>query len=460
MTVLLAASPFAPSRYRGIGSNLAFRETKGAGDLSVVHDVVLLRAGPGNLGQRHYYSEKALQDSVAREIFEGAQCYLNHPTTIEEQTIPERSVEKLAGYFSDVTVRPYTDPEFGKTTALYADFHPRVGDDRVLSIVRTCLEYAKRYPRMAWAGLSIYARGESVPIEIDGEQWNRVDRIDEVDSVDIVTRAGAGGTIVALRESEGRMKVKKPKGSRTARATESGDVAFTLDADKIREGLTTLVESGKKERKAALVKIVEAAQGGVKVSPEQDQEIDRQLGIVDGGKIDKVLDDATGVADPEDDDEEGAVGHAPGCEDDECEGCAPTVEAGDEDAAIEAMPDQPAFLKKQIKKEREARVKAQSQAAAASTRAREATARANTQSRERMAENVMTALNIPDTFRPRLKHELVTGGFVHEKGMREHAQAFDKAFIRPQLDGAGIVSGGRVREGAASTGNFNFDEEA
>jgi len=193
--LLVAASPFSPSRYRGTPSNIAFREATSADDLNVVRDVILLRAGPGNLGQRHFYSEQCLRDAVERQIFEAAQCYLNHPTTFEEQTIPERDVNKLAGWFSDVTVRPYRDPDLGvDSVALFANFHPRVGDERVAPIVRTCLEYSKRYPRMAWAGLSIYAKGDSVPVEISGETWNRVDRIEEVESVDIVTRAGAGGT--------------------------------------------------------------------------------------------------------------------------------------------------------------------------------------------------------------------------------------------------------------------------
>jgi hypothetical protein len=192
-------------------SNVAFREATGAGDnLDVVKNVILLRAGPGNLGDRHYYTPAALQDAVARQIFEGAQAYLDHPSMWDETNQPGRSVRQLAGWYSDVTCREYADPVYGKTVALYADFHPAVGKADVLTIVRTCLEYAKRYPRMAWAGLSINAMGDSMPDTIDGEEWNRVDRIEEVDSVDIVTRAGAGGTFTPLKESY-RMKTTGAK---------------------------------------------------------------------------------------------------------------------------------------------------------------------------------------------------------------------------------------------------------
>jgi hypothetical protein len=421
-------------KFGGITSNFAFREASIVGNIDVVKNVVLLRAGPGNLGDRHYYTEAALRDAVARDLFEGTQAYLNHPTTVEEQIQPERSVEKLAGWYSDVTVREYSDPKLGKTVALYGDFHPRVGDERVISIIRTCVEYAKRYPRMAWAGLSINAMGDSFPDTIDGEQWNRVDRMDAVESVDIVTRAGAGGTLVALKESY-RMKTGATK-------TKEKDVKLTLDADAIKDGIKKLTETGKAASKSAIRKIMEDA--GVKVTPEQDAEIDRQLGVVDGGALDKVLDDATGVADEED---EGAVDPA-----------NPTGAATEDDMEVEAMPDDPAFLKKQLKKERVGRKAAESKVGDAEERVTEAERKAGLVTRQRMAEDVLGQLEIPEDFRPRLKQELVERGYTHEKQMREHAQAFDKAFIRPRIDGNGVVGTNGNSKAGLSADSFNFEE--
>jgi hypothetical protein len=426
-------------------SNVAFREASIlADDITVVKDVILIRAGHGNLGQRHYYTAEALYDAAQRSIFEACQAYLDHPSTVEEQTRPERSVRDLAGWYSDITCRPYTDPEIGKTVALFADLHPAVGKEDVVTIVRTCLEYAKRYPRMAWAGLSINAFGDSVPDTIDGEQWNRVDRIEGVDSVDIVTRAGAGGTLVASLKESYRMKTS-PKG----KTKKEADVKLTLDADAVRTGFKTLLESGKTATKAAMVKIIETATGA-KVTPEQDAEIDRQLGVVDGGALDKVLDDATGVSDEEGDPAtpEGAV--APGGSmGGDCEA---------DDAEIEAMPDDPKFLKAQLKKERSKRATAESAVEDAEERATEAERRAGLQTRERMAESVMAQLEIPEDFRPRLGHELIANGFTHEKSMREHAQAFDKAFIR-RGDGAGLVSGAAAAgNGKLTADSFSFEE--
>ena len=62
-------------------------------------------------------------------------------------------------------------------------------------------------------------------------------------------------------------------------------------------------------RYAHLLKLREAlSEAGVKLTPSQDDEVDRKLGVVDGSPIDKVLDKVTGVAqdddEPDDDDQE------------------------------------------------------------------------------------------------------------------------------------------------------------
>jgi hypothetical protein len=393
----------------------AYREADVSDD--IVRGVLLLRAGPGNLGDRHYYTAECIQTAASSGIFEGAPAYFNHPTSIEEQTRPERDVHQLAGWYSNVVAKECTDPELGKTVGLFADFHPRVGNDEVISLVRTCVEYAKLYPRKAFAGLSIYASGDGEPDTIDGEQWNRVDRITAVESVDIVTKAGAGGAIIPLKESQRMSKTKT-------------DLSLVLDADKVKSGVTELLEKQKQTLKAKL------AESGVTVTPEQDQEIDRALGIVDGGALDQVIDKATGVQD--DDEEEGAP----------VEPAAPSAGAMTEDADIESMsPDQ---LKAALKT-------ARGQLAVKESKLGETAGRLSLIERQRMAESVVAGENIPETFRPRLIDELVSRGFTKEKAMREHAQAFDKAFIRPHLDGAGALS--ESRTSTATGGNFNFDEE-
>ena len=170
----------------------------GAKNLNVLKDVLLIRSGPGNLGSRNWYTPQALQRAVENEAFEGARCFYDHAGPHAEREQPGGSVRLLAGWYSDTKVREYDDPVIGKTSGLYADFHPAVGDERVLSIVRTCAEYKSRYPTQDYAGLSINAEGAGAPAEIQGEPWNRIDEILKSvhNSVDIVTAAGAGGSFL------------------------------------------------------------------------------------------------------------------------------------------------------------------------------------------------------------------------------------------------------------------------
>lgn len=426
------------SRLReAIGSQFALREVafQPDGDRQVVKGVLLLRAGPGNPHDRHWYSEACIHDAATSGIFEGTQCYLNHPSTFEEQTLPERSVKELAGWYSDVRAATYTDPQLGETVGLYADFHPAIGRDDVISLVRTCADFASRYPRMAYAGLSINAVGPSVPDMIDGEQWNVVDKIEAVESVDIVTRAGAGGTLVPLKESWFGMKGKTKTKQREAK-----DVKLTIDADAVREGTKSLLEGAKGKVKEFLKKLGES---GVQLSDDQDKELDSALGISDGGAIDKVIDDATGVDESED-------------------GGEATTEGGDGtdiEADIEAMPDDPKFLKTQLRKERAGRKAAEAKASDAEESALESQRRASSVTRERLVDEAVSELNIPDDFRPGCKRYVMRENFTTKKQVIDLVKEFDVTYIRRQ-DGAGVV-GNQARESvAAKGGNFTFEEGA
>lgn len=395
-------------------SSLAFREADASG--AVVRGVLLLRAGPGNLADRHYYSNACIQDAANSGVFEGAQMYLDHPTPQEERE-GVRSVEKLAGWYDNVVAKPFTDPQLGQTLGLFADLHPAVGNAKALEIIRTCAEFAKAHPRNAYAGLSINAMGDGEPDTINSEQWDRVDAITAVDSVDIVTKAGAGGAIIPLKESCRMAKTKD-------------GLRLTIDADKVREGARSLLEGAKTQLVQA--KLKEA--GTEKLTDEQLAEIDKDLGLTEGGKLDGVLESATSVED------EGVVeADKPAAKDNEPD--------GDE---IDAMSE--ADAKKALRASRAAHKASEAKVAESTRKVTEA----SRSLRERMAEDVMHKLNIPETFRARLKDELIERNYPTEQKMREHAQAFDKAFIRPQLDGAGVVA---LAGAPASAGKIDFTFE-
>ncbi|MGH7756081.1 MAG: hypothetical protein ACREM8_07345, partial [Vulcanimicrobiaceae bacterium] len=181
--------------------------------------------------------------AVQSEVFEGAQCYFDHPTTVEDRVQPERSVTKLAGWFADTRLGKVADERGMERAAIIADFHPQSGNEQVLELMRTATEYATEFPDKSYIGFSINAIGKSSKAEINGQTYNQVDNISEVISVDIVTRAGARGKVISFQEAA-RMGARKTKTSRAREATrriskdflaESKAIVAAVRADKLDE---------------------------------------------------------------------------------------------------------------------------------------------------------------------------------------------------------------------------------
>jgi len=159
--------------------------------------VLVIRSGPGNPQNGSYYTEAALENAVRDGVFEGAQSFFDHPTTIEDKVHPERSVDKLAGWFDNVALDEYDDPQLGKCAGVFADFHPEAGNPDIVSLLATAAKYAQKYPSKSYIGFSINAEGSGELDEINGRTYRRVDEISRVLSVDVVTKAGAGGRPLA-----------------------------------------------------------------------------------------------------------------------------------------------------------------------------------------------------------------------------------------------------------------------
>lgn len=148
------------------------------------YNVVIITAGPGNPADKHIYSQACINGSAP--AFEGAQCYLNHPDAIEEQTLPERSVKDLCGYFSNV------HPEGNALVAVLTLVNGPIGD-LAASLIDASLTYSQEHPGQNLAGISINADGPEIPVTFQGQQWLQVDHIDSATSADIVTRPARGG---------------------------------------------------------------------------------------------------------------------------------------------------------------------------------------------------------------------------------------------------------------------------
>ena len=145
-----------------------------SGSASGKYRIRIIAPGHGSSG---VYTPENLAASAG--IFKaGTQMYFDHPSLSEEADRPERSVRDLAG-------KLLTDAEVGEDGSLYAECEVYPSFDQVI--------------REKWndIGVSINAWSES-EIGPDGI----VPPLTGVMSVDFVTKAGAGGALLEVLESQ------------------------------------------------------------------------------------------------------------------------------------------------------------------------------------------------------------------------------------------------------------------
>lgn len=132
-------------------------------------------------GSSGYYDRDVLERDGPNVWPEGTPVYLDHPSVSEQMERPERSVRDLAG---KITSTPAYDND-----GLYAEveFYPHTAP--VIEAL--------------WAdvGMSIRAAGTTESGERQGRRGPVITSLSEGLSVDVVTRAGAGGKLVAMLES-------------------------------------------------------------------------------------------------------------------------------------------------------------------------------------------------------------------------------------------------------------------
>lgn len=140
------------------------------------YPVKVIQPGWGSSG---YYSETVLAASA--QLFEGAQMFWNHPKSSDNYERPERDLRDLAGVLTNV--------RYEETNANGAGIY---GDAIVFEPFREALNEIGPY-----IGVSIRAGGKVHEGEAEGRAGLLVEEINLVQSVDFVTRAGAGGKVLA-----------------------------------------------------------------------------------------------------------------------------------------------------------------------------------------------------------------------------------------------------------------------
>ena len=140
------------------------------------YPVKVIQPGWGSSG---YYSEAVLESSA--QLFEGAQMFWNHPKSSDNYERPERDLRDLAGVLTNV--------RYEGNNANGAGIY---GDATVFEPFREALNEIGPY-----IGVSIRAGGKVHEGEAEGRAGLLVEEINLVQSVDFVTRAGAGGKVLA-----------------------------------------------------------------------------------------------------------------------------------------------------------------------------------------------------------------------------------------------------------------------
>lgn len=140
------------------------------------YPVKVIQPGWGSSG---YYSNDVLAASA--NLFEGAQMFWNHPKSSDNYERPERDLRDLAGVLTNV--------RYEESNASGAGIY---GDAIVFDSFRETLDEIAPY-----IGVSIRAGGKVHEGEAEGRGGLLVDEINLVQSVDFVTRAGAGGKVLA-----------------------------------------------------------------------------------------------------------------------------------------------------------------------------------------------------------------------------------------------------------------------
>ena len=196
-------------------------------------DCIIITEGLGNKRDKHFYLRETIKQAVADKIFEGEQCYADHPSKIDDQTRPERSIRDLAGYFMESTYLEVPDKNnAGQMLGAYgAKLKIAEGADWVVGLIKESIEFNKRFPNKSFVGISINADGDTVPHSRGNlGEVNDVTKITGAFSADIVTKpARQGGFLKLVEGAYGANTNIYPKGQGMATQAQLLEAAKKLE---------------------------------------------------------------------------------------------------------------------------------------------------------------------------------------------------------------------------------------
>ena len=174
-------------------------------------------------GSSGYYPADVLQKDGPKAWRAGTQMYLDHPTESESRERPERSIRDLAAVIA-------TTPEYREKGNDGPGLYARA---QVLPQYRETIKALAPH-----IGVSIRAHGSFSPGEAEGRKGRIINHIASGESVDFVTKAGAGGKVLALMESirvaaEANCDSDLDESGHTPSSNEAADAATPTEVDSM-----------------------------------------------------------------------------------------------------------------------------------------------------------------------------------------------------------------------------------
>lgn len=224
--------------------------------------VVLIQEGLGNLRDCFYYTKNSLQ--TASQLFEGKKCFADHPSSLEEETRPERSTRDILGHFENVQYEEAEDGRGSLVADLVVLTNPTYAWAQTL--LTMSVGYAAKFPDSEFVGLSINASGQALEVplvdfmkeaelpasvlpKLQAAQAEGIPMIRVVNSLkdavscDLVTEAGAGGKILQMIEQE-RKPMKQKQKQTEGKQAEHESEAEAHQSEKETESEAHQAEAG------------------------------------------------------------------------------------------------------------------------------------------------------------------------------------------------------------------------
>lgn len=216
----------------------------------VYQGVTIIKSGLGNRRDRNYYPSPVLRASVDKGLFEGLRAYADHPSSVDEEIQPERSIRDIVGIYTNT--RFVNEGAGGRV----------VGDLRILKAHKWLADMVNELIEVGHAdkvGISINGSGQTAPSKVTLEESGEEVEVNELKqfvvlrSADVVTEAGAGGGFQQLLESarrgsvrgvkeNGHMKTKTEIAEALKDAAEAGNLTRVK---QLMGELQVLTEAGK-----------------------------------------------------------------------------------------------------------------------------------------------------------------------------------------------------------------------